>query len=169
MFGLFESPMAPEEPVEIEMDLEVERSAQDVHAMVDFGDPRNHKMAVGTVARTGSNTFDLVLDMLPDLTFPITELSQEPGRSYDIESVLPEELGARLYKTVERTEIEPLGKNRCKVTCRTAAHFHPMKMKHYQDEVAMIAAGCYNSLAKLKVHAEQGVEVVRQIEAAQNA
>ncbi len=169
MFGLFKPKMAPEGPVEVDMDIEIERPAGEIYPLVDFGDPRNHKAAVGTITRTGDNTFDMVLDMLPDLTFPITEIEAQPGRSYTIESVLPEELGARLYKTVERTEIEPLGDDRCRVISKVTATFHPMKLKDYEHEVAMIAAGCHNALAKLKVHAEQGVDVIREIEAAQTA
>ncbi|MWV26585.1 hypothetical protein [Aurantiacibacter rhizosphaerae] len=161
--------MAPDGPVEITKEVEIERPAAEVYPMVDFDDPRNHKAAVGTVTRTGSDTFDMALDMLPGLIFPITEMEAVPGRSYTIESILPEELGARLHKTVERTDIEPLGDDRCKVTLVVTACFHPMKMKHYDHEIAMITAGCHNSLAKLKVHAEQGVDVIREIEAAQAA
>lgn len=168
MFGWFKPRMAPEGPVEIELDAEIERSAEDVYAMIDFGDPRNHKAAVGTITRTGPASFAMVLDMLPDLTFPIVESEAEPGRVYTIESVLPEGLG-RLQKTVERCEIEPLGPGRCKVTAKTLATFAPMKLKHYQGEVAMIAMACNNSLAKLKIHAEQGVDVIREIEARQVA
>ena len=168
MFGLFKPKMAPEGPVEIEMDIEIERSAEDVYALVDFGDPRNHKAAVGTITRTGPQGFDMVLDMLPDLTFPIVELEAVPHRTYTIESVLPEGLG-RLLKTVERCDIEPLGPDRCKVSTNTLATFAPMKLRDFQGEVAMIAMACNNSLAKLKIHAEEGVETIRDIEARQVA
>ena len=168
MFGLFKPKMAPEGPVEIEMSVEIERSAQDVYAMIDFGDPRNYKAEVGTITRTGPNSFDMVLDMLPDLTFPLVERAAEPHRVYEIESVLPEGLG-RLHKTIERTTIEPLGPGRCKVTANTQATFHPMKLKYFQHEIAMIATACNNSIEKLKIHAEHGVEVIREIEARQVA
>lgn len=167
MFGFLKSKMAPKEPVEIEMEIEIDRPAEEVYALVDFNDPRNQKAAVGKITRTGEKTFDMVLDMLPDLTFPIVELEAVPGRSYTIDSVLPEELGARLLKTVERTDIEPLDANRCRVTMTTLATFKPMKMKHYDYEVAMITMACNNSLAKLKIFAEQGVEAIRNIEARQ--
>lgn len=169
MFGMFKPKMAPEGPVEIEMDCEIERPASEVYAMIDFGDPRHHKAQVGTITRTGEQTFDMVLDMLPDLTFPIVELEAIPTRSYIFESVLPEEVGGRLQKTVEGCEIEPLGPDRCKVIAKTLAYFHPMKLKHYDMEVAMIAMACNNSLVKLKIHAEEGVETIREIEAQQVA
>jgi hypothetical protein len=169
MFGWFKPRMAPEGPVEIEMDAEIERPADEVYALVDFGDPRNYKAEVGTITRTGAKSFDMVLDMLPDLTFPITEIEAEPGRSYTIESVLPEEVGGKLCKTVERCEIEPLGENSCKVTTTTLATFHPMKLRHFDGEVAMLAMACNNSLMKLKIHAEQGVETIREIEVCQIA
>ncbi len=167
MFGLFKPKMAPEGPVEIEMDAEIERSAEDVYAMVNFADPRHHKAEVGTITRTGDNSYAMVLDMLPDLTFPITELEAVPGRSYIFESVLPADLGARLEKTVEGCEIEPLGPDRCKVTAKTLAWFHPMKLKHFEHEVSMIAVACNNSINKLKIHAEQGVDAIREIESQQ--
>ena len=167
MFGLFKPKMAPEGPVEIEMDTEIERSAEDVYAMIDFADPRHHKAEVGTITRTGDTTYTLVVDMLPDLTFPITELEAVPGKSYIFESVLPAELGARLEKTVEGCEIEPLGPDRCKVTAKTLAWFHPMKLKHYDQEIATIALACNNAINKLKIHAEQGVDAIREIEAHQ--
>lgn len=169
MFGWFKPRMAPEGPVEIRAEVEIERPAEEFYAMIDFGDPQHYKNDVGTVTRTGEKSFVMTLDMLPDLTFPITELHADPGRSYMFESVLPAELDARLHKTVEQLDIEPLGENRCKAITTTLAHFHPMKMKHYDVEVAMIATSCNNSLAKLKIHAEQGVETIREIEAQQAA
>mgnify|MGYP001263061169 CR=1 FL=1 len=169
MFGLFKPKMAPEGPVEIEMDMEIERSAEDIYAMVDFGDPRHHKAAVGTITRTGDKTFQLVVDMLPDIVFPIVELEAVPHSSYIIESVLPDDLDGRLHKTVESIAIEPLEPDRCKVTASTLAYFHPMKLKHFDMEVAMITMACNNSLVKLKIHAEEGVDTIRDIETQQMA
>lgn len=161
--------MAPQGPVEIEMDVEIERSARDVYAMVDFADPRHHKAEVGTITPTGDMAYDMRLDMLPDLTFPVVVLEAVPGKSYIFESILPAALNARLERTVEGCEIEALGPARCKVTAKTLAYFHPMKLKHYDTEVAMITRACHNSLMKLKIHAEQGVEAIREIEAQQVA
>lgn len=169
MLGLFKPRMAPECPVEVELDIEIERPADEVYALVDFGDPRHHKAAVGTIKRTGPRTFAMVLDLLPGVTFPITELEARRGRTYTIESILPEALGGRLHKTIERIDIAPLGPESCKVTATTLATFAPMKRKHFEGEVAMIAMACHNSLAKLKIHAEQGVEAIRDIEAQQAA
>ena len=169
MFGLFKPRMAPEGPVEIEMDCAIARAASDVYPMVDFADPNHHKRAVGTITRTGDTTFELVVDMAPGLVFPITELEAAPPRVNTIESVLPPELGAPLIKTVERTKIEPLDEGSCTVTVKTTAYFRPMTMKQYEEELRRIAIACNNSLMKLKVHAEQGVDAVRAIEARQNA
>jgi len=169
VFGWFKPKMAPEGPVEIVLDAEIERPAEEVYQLVDFGDPRNFKAAVGTITRTGANSFDMELDMLPGLTFPITEVEAVPGRSYAIEGVLPKAVGGKLHKTVERCEIKPLDDNRCKVTTTTLATFKPMKAKHFDFEVAMLTAACNNSLTKLKIHAEQGVEAIREIEARQVA
>lgn len=168
MFNLFQPRMAPEGPVEVELETEIARSAEDVYAMIDFGDPRHHKAAVGKITRTGPKSFDMVLDMLPGLTFPIAELEASPPHCYAIESWLPEGLG-RLIKTVERHQIAPLGPDRCKVTANTLATFAPMKLKHFEGEVATIAMACNNALAKLKIHAEHGVETIREIEAEQVA
>ncbi|WP_338241795.1 hypothetical protein [Aurantiacibacter hainanensis] len=169
MLDWFKPKMAPEGPVEVELDTVIARSAAEIYPLVDFGDPRHHKAAVGTITRTGPKRFDLLLDMMPDVTFPIVELKADPGRSYTIESVLPKELGVRLERTVEAIVIEPLGAGSCKVTARTTAYFHPMKMKHFEYEVAVIAMACKNSLSKLKIHAEQGVHAIREIEAWQAA
>lgn len=169
MFGLFKPKMAPEGPVEIEMGVEIERSAADVFAMVDFGDPRHYKNEVGTITRTGESTFDMALDMLPGMSFPITELEAVDGHTYIFQSVIPAEVGGRLHKTVESYEIEPMGDDRCNVTARTLAYFKPMKLKHYEDEVATMAIACNNALLKLKIHAEQGVEMIREIEMQQVA
>ena len=169
MLEWFKPRMAPEGPVELELDTVIEKPADEIYPLIDFGDPRHHKNAVGTITRTGPKSFDMVLDMLPDLTFPVVELKADPGHGYTVECVLPAELDARLHKTVEAITIEPLGANSCKVIARTIAHFHPMKMKHYEHEVSMIAAACNNSLMKLKIHAEQGVDAIREIEAQQVA
>ena len=169
MFGLFKPKMAPDDPAEIEMEAEIERSAEDVYAMVNFADPRHHKAEVGVITQTGDATYEMVLDMLPDLTFTVRELAAVPNRSYSFETPLPPELGARLMMTVESYRIEPLGPGKCKVTATTLAHFHPMKLKHYQEEITRIAVACNNSINKLKIHAEQGVETIREIEARQVA
>ena len=163
MLDIFKAKMAPEGPVEVETAIEIERPAHEVYAMIDFNDPRNYKAAVGTITKRGPKQFDMVLDLLPGMTFPITELEAEKDRLYTIESPLPKNVG-RLEKTVERAEIEPLGENRCKVAVKTIATFAPMKLKYYADEVAMITMACQNSLTKLKVHAEQGVDAIREIE-----
>lgn len=55
------------------------------------------------------------------------------------------------------------------MTVKTTAYFRPMSVKQYEAELRRIAIACNNSLMKLKVHAEQGVDAVREIEARQNA
>ena len=169
MLEWFKPKMAPEGPVEVELDTVIARPAAEIYPLVDFADPRNHKAAVGSITRTGPKSFDLQLDMLPGFTFPVAQLKADPGRSYTVECMLPRELGARLERTVETIVIEPIDARSCKVTARTTGYFHPMKMKHFEYEVAMIATACKNSLAKLKIHAEEGVEAIRDIEAQQVA
>lgn len=148
MFGLFKPRMAPEGPVEIEMDCAIARAASDVYPMVDFADPNHHKRAVGTITRTGDTTFELVVDMAPGLVFPITELEAAPPRVNTIESVLPPELGAPLIKTVERTKDRTVGRGqlhgdrknhglfpsheREAIRSRTSAHRH--RLQQFADE-----------------------------------
>ncbi|MFB0612159.1 hypothetical protein [Aurantiacibacter poecillastricola] len=169
MFGWFKRRKAPEGPIEVELDLEIERPACEVYPLVDFADPRHHKAEVGTITRTAERSFDLVVDMLPDLTFPVEELAASPDRVYSYKSILPVELGTPLLYTIETYWLEPAGENRCKVTFSLVGHFRPMTMKEYRLEVARIAAASNNTLAKLKIYAEQGVEAIRAIEAQQAA
>ena len=169
MFNLFKPKPAPDGPVVFEFDIEIERPAGDVYAMLDFADARCWKKETGRVERTGETTFDMVLDFLPDITFHLDVHKQEPGTLYAFDTSSDEKIG-RLVSSSESYEIEALADDRCRVTLVCVAQFDPgMTKRDWEQEVQMMAGGVNIALGKLKVHAEEGVEAIREIEAMQMA
>ena len=168
MFGLFKKKPAPEGPVEIVISTKVEAPAQDFYALIDFADPRNAKRELGhEVRETGDGGFVLVMNFLPDCEFPIEVTAEDPPRHYAYRSVLPPGLG-KLQRTHERYDIEPVDDRTCEVTMRIEAEFQPgMTLSEFDREMTMVTLGSQNALAKLKVHAEGGIESVREFEVAQ--
>lgn len=169
MFGMFKPKPAPEGPVTIDFDIEIERPAADVYALIDWADPRNAKREVGTVEPAGENRFRMQLDMLPDMSFDMTVTQQQAPRVYAFETDITPKIG-RLAHNHERYEIEPAGEHAC-ILCLTSTVIFDdgMTMPEFEEELTMMSVAVNNALSKLKIHAEQGVEAIREIEHVQTA
>lgn len=170
MFGLFRKQKAPDGPVEYENTFEVAASADVFFALIDFSNPSNAKTQLGhEIVRTGENTFSMVMTFLPDLRFDLTVEECEPNRRYAYLSPIPEGLGKLKY-TRESFEITPNGEDACTVVAKTVGQFEEgMSLREFQVEAGRLAIAIENALLKLKVHAEGGIEDVREFEALQAA
>lgn len=168
MFGLFKKKAAPEGPVEINATLDVEASAEEFFALIDFANANNAKVQLGhRVDPLGDDRFRLVMTFLPDLEFELKVEERITNRRYAYYAPLPEGTGQLLW-TREEFDIEATGEHSCRVSHKTYGEFAKgLDLSTYQDEVAMLAAGVENAILKLKAHAEGGIEQVRAFEEGQ--
>ena len=166
MFGLFnrKSEPAPDGPVAFEFEDDIAVSARELYRIVDFADEKCWKRDVGTVDQVGEKKFVMRLDMLPDVAFNIGVLDTEPHAVYTYDCVADPLMG-NLERSVEGYQIDPTGEDSCHVTLVVMAEFREgLTKKEWDGEVQMMAMAVMNSLAKLKIHAEQGLEAIRAVE-----
>lgn len=169
MLNWFRPKMAPEGPVTLEYEIEIDAPAHEIYPLIDFADPRNAKRQLGETVREVAGregAFELVLASYPDLgdlTFDITVTEALPNKVYAFHGKLPEGPGA-LVSTQERYEIEPAEGGGSLLRLIVDANFRfPMKLKVYKREVAQMMLALHNACAKLKLHAEQGVDAVHAV------
>ena len=170
MFGLFKCNREPAGPFEFSHGIAIDRPAAEVYPLLDWADPRNAKRALGNeVEQIGRSPdrFRMVLDLVPDVVFEMTVTAAVPGRSYAFENDFATPAGA-LVSNHETYIVEPLGEASCRLGLTVSARFvGGLSENDLAMEVMTMAMSCEAALAKLKIHAEQGVEAVRAVEAAQ--
>lgn len=167
MFGLFKPKPAPKGPVHFDLVAEFARPAAYVYALIDWGDPKNSKRALGheVMPVVGiKGRYRMILTSLPNHMFELQETRAEPGRHYAyVCEVLPP-FGA-LVRTTETYALEPLTDRSCRVTMKTEATFaEGMTYKEFQQEVMVMASACQSALEKLRIQAEHGVDAVKAVE-----
>ena len=164
MFGLFKSKMAPEGPVGFDFDIEIDSPVAEVYALIDFADPRCAKRQLGKIVATGDGEFDMRIDMLPDAVFKVAVSEAAPNKVYAFTCSASPQIGKLLHDT-ERYEFEELGPNSCRLRLTVDAQFeHGMKERAWAKQISLMAQGCEIALAKLKLHAEHGLDAVREVE-----
>jgi hypothetical protein len=167
MFGWLKPKLAPDGPVEFYYEVVIEKSAVDVYAHIDWADPRNCKRELGdevTSVEGARNRFRLIMDGLPEHLFRITVIEENPHASYAFTCEVCPMIG-RLVKLQELYRLEPLTEHSCRVTLVAIATFvDAMRTNDFKREVMTMRVACRNALAKLKIHAEAGVEAVRAMD-----
>lgn len=167
MFGLFKPKLAPDGPVEIGADVEIDKSADEVFALIDWADPRNAKRATGNDVRQVEgkpDQFEMVMPFMDDLVFKFLVTENEPGRKYAFGCIIDPPMG-NLETSHETYEFEPLGEDKCHVSLVTEVKFvDGLREKEFTCEVAAMAASVQSALQKLKLQAEHGAEVAKAIE-----
>jgi len=168
MFEFLKSKPAPSGPVEFELAVDVGRPAAEVYALLDWADPRNAKRQLGhSIAPIDGDParYRLVMTEMPDHRFDMTIIEAVPHRSYVFSTDIQPRVG-RLESDEERYSIEALGEDRCKLKLVTVAEFQDgLSMKQFEQELAMMTLACQRALIKLKLHAEQGLDALRALEA----
>ena len=167
MFGLFNSKLAPEGPVEFAASVKIDKPASEVYALVDWADERNAKLATGNKVypiENKPNRFDMVMPFLPDLTFEFLVKEAVPHSKYAYGCIIKPGCG-NLAQTQEAFEFEELRRNRCRVTLTCTTTFvDGLRTRDFTNEVATMAASVQSSLQKLKLQAELGAEVAKALE-----
>ena len=148
--------------------LVIERPAAELYAMFDWADPRNAKRALGNkVEQVDADRFRLLLDLVPDHRFEMIVTEAVPERSYAYDCEITPPVG-RLVSCHEAYAVEALGDGSCRLELVVSAWFvGGLSAEDMAMEVMMMGTSGQNALAKLKIQAEQGVEAVHAVEAAQ--
>ena len=163
MFGRFKRKPAPEGPVEFRVAIEIEASAPDVYALVDWADPRNAKVDLGHIVTPlddQGQQFRLVMTNMPELRFDMTMIEAVPSERYAFSTAIRPKVG-RLETSEEHYSFESLGDDRCKLGLTVFATFQSgINTRQFDRELAMVTTSCQRAVAKLKLHAEHGVDAV---------
>ena len=166
MFSFLKPKLAPEGPAPFRVEVDVDRPADAIYPLIDWADPRNAKLTLGhRVTKLDADRFLLEMKELPRHRFDIHVSESEPNRSYRFTAEITPRIG-RLEVCEEHYRIEPIGTDRCRLILDTNATFRSgLRMREYERELALMTLACTRALAKLKLHAEQGADAVRQLEA----
>jgi hypothetical protein len=172
MFGLFKPKLAPTGPHPFSVEADVAVSAAEFFALVDFADPRNAQRARGaSIDASGDcgRRFLMKLPQLDDLDFHIDVIEAVAPNHYAYAIVIDPLVG-RLAASTEAYTIWDVPTGGCRVRFdNTVTLQDGLRMKHVIEEFARMTMATMNSLAKLKLQAEQGVEAVLAFEEAQYA
>jgi len=164
MFGLFKPRLAPVGPYDFTAQTDFAASAAEVYALIDFADPRHHRRARGATVTGGGDRFEMVIPQLPDCTFYI-EVTEAEAPNHYAYVVVSDPLMGRMASTKEAYTVWDLPGGGCTVRMDIAATLQDgVRAKHLVDEIAMMTIACHNTLAKLKLQVEQGVDAVHAVD-----
>jgi hypothetical protein len=167
MFGLFKPKLAPQEPVEFIVSIEITSPVEDVYALIEWSNPLNAKRQLGNrvkeIGESGKQ-FVLVLEGLPDYDFEITVTDSSPGSAYAFDCVIEPTIG-NLASAHESYHFEPSENGGCVLSLTTTANFvEGLTMDQFEEEIGMMAASSQSALEKLRIHAEHGLSAMRAVE-----
>jgi uncharacterized protein YndB with AHSA1/START domain len=166
MFGLFRTRVVPSCPFEFTDEVVIERSAEQVYALLDWADQRNAMRARGHVVTQPDgeeDTFVMRLDGLPNHAFGMIVTEAVPHSCYAFTIAATPTLG-RIAQSHEHYTLTALDEGRCKVRIVNTAFFvERMPLKHLPEEELKVSAGCHNALAKLKIQAEGDAAAVEAV------
>jgi len=168
MFGLFKPKLAQEGPYPFEIETEIEASAAEVFALLDFADPRNALKARGaTIAAVdgAGQRFVMKLPQVPGLEFHVDVIERVAPNHYAYAIVIDPLVG-RMAASTESYTVSDVPGGGCRVRLENAVTFQQgLREKDLPEEFAMVTLALYRTLAKLKLQAEQGVEAVLALDA----
>ena len=168
MFGLFKPKLAPEGPYPFEIEGEIDASAAEVFALLDFADPRNAMKARGatiTSVEGNGQRFVMNLPQVPDLDFHIDVIEAEAPNFYSY-AIVVDPLVGRMAASIESYTVSDMPGGGCRVRLENAVTFQEgLREKDVPEEFGMVTVALYKTVAKLKLQAEQGVEAVLALDA----
>lgn len=163
MFGLFRKNCAPDGPVAFNAEMDVGRSAEHVYRLLDWADERNAKRGEGHRVLPGDTPgqWRLVMKGAGHCPYHLSVTREVPNRHYAY-VCKPERTVGKLVSSHEAFGLEPLAHDRCRVSVEVTAAFTPgLTQARFARESAAMSLACHNSLARLKIHAEQGADAAR--------
>ena len=172
MFQFFGKKSVPAGPHRFGAEIDIELPASEVYPLLDLADPRHAKRQLGGKVEAVAGEpgrFDLAVSELPDALFALTVTAQEHDRCYAFSCVSTPRFG-RVARSHEHYELEDLGNRDCRLVLTHTIEFdRALGEAEYGMEAMMLSLATFNAVAKIKVHAEEGVEAVRAMTAAQMA
>ena len=165
MLGLFKKKMAPEGPVDLVIEIEIDRPPEMLFAMLDWSSPENRQVAMGhTVVDAGEDQYMLHLKFAPDDPIAMQVVENVPNEYYKFVAALPEAFGC-LDISEESYTFASNGAGGTKLKLETRAFFRDgMTMDQFQEEVGRVAIATQNALTKLRMHAEHGLAAALAVE-----
>lgn len=167
MFGFFKSGRTPQGPFTFVASVEIERPVEHVYALIDLADERHAKRQLGerveeVEGRPG--TYRMFIGALPDLEFELTLTERVPGASIAFDCKITPSVG-RLAASHELYRLEALDAQSCRLDLtNTVTFLGELRDDALQEEALNMTVSLHNALAKLKLHAEGGVDAVRAVE-----
>lgn len=147
-------------------EVEIDRPASEVYPLLDFADPRHANRQLGdrVEAVAGErDTFEMVISELPDAVFRLTVTARERDRLYAFSCVSSPTFG-RVARSHEHYRLEDLGETGCRLILTNSAEFDgELDENEYGLEAMMLSFSSFSAIEKIKLHAEEGVEAVREL------
>ncbi len=172
MLPFFRKKAVPAGPHEFGAEVEIERPASEVYPLLDLADPRHAKRQLGDRVQAvpgQPGTFTLVVSELPDAVFTLVVTAEERDREYAFSCVSSVSF-SRVARSHEHYLLEDMGKHGCRLILTQTIEFDgELSEDEYGMEAMMLTFAGFSALAKIKLHAEEGVEAVRAMSAAQMA
>ena len=166
MFHFFKPKPAPQGPIEFVGEVVIEKPAEEVYALLDWADPGNAQRQLGNevTAAGAPDQFRMIMVELPDHLVEMIVTEAVPHSTYGFTINIAPMVG-RLVTSHERYSLEPLDGGTCRLTLiNTVTLADGMGDEELEYEVTLMSVASHNALAKLKIHAEQGVEAVKAVE-----
>jgi hypothetical protein len=167
MFGFLRPKLVADGPIEIRCDTVVQRTAEDVYRLVDWADPGNGKRQLGSeIVRLDESPgrFRISLDELHGHFVEVSVTEEIPHASYAFACEIVPRIG-RMVRAHEHYGFERLTVSTCRLSVVvTATVAGPLRLKEHEHEVMTMTLASRNALAKLKLHAEDGVEAARAVQ-----
>jgi hypothetical protein len=167
LFDFLKLHRLPEGPYEFVGAVEIDRSAAEVFPLLDLTDARRAKRQLGERVDEVEGTpgaYRMVIGEVPDLLFELTLTDHVAGAWIGFNCTITPRVG-RLAVSHELYTLEELGPDACLLKLvNTVTFADKLRPAALQDETAMMTVAVHNALAKLKLHAEGGVEAVRAVE-----
>ncbi len=151
---------SPAEPVRFEHALSIAGRADDIYPLVDWGDERHLWRQQGHEERSDGERFTLTVKELPGTRFEIIVTDAVAPSFYAYDSVTLPMIG-KLIRSHEEYRIFQVSERECTVTLIVDATFVAgLRPRQWRFEQWKMKVSCHNTLEKLKLMAEQGLDAV---------
>ncbi len=172
MLPFFRRKVVPAGPHEFGAEIEIGCPASEVYPLLDLADPRHAKRQLGdrvqaVIGEPGK--FTMVVSELPAAVFTLAVTAEECEREYAFSCVSSVSF-SRVARSHEHYVLEDMGKAGCRLILTQTIEFdRELSEDEYGMEAMMLTFAGFSALAKIKLHAEEGVEAVKAMSEAQMA
>lgn len=167
MFGFNKKKRLIENPVTFEAEVEIQKPASEVFALVDLANPKSQLAQQGADVKKHDGEegrYTVALAEMDDVTFNFRVTERVEGAKHTLECVMEPQMFALVHSQETHT-IEAKGESACRVTLKTVAKFDgALSDPEMAGEIAIMSEAVTRDLEKLKLLAEEGIEAVQAFE-----